>query len=168
MTERSLAVNALCKPDPIVMDTSARMKRVRRNDTGLELEVRRALWKRGVPYRVHPKGIVGRPDIGLKGRKVAVFIDGCFWHGCPVCKDYPTTHRDFWRRKFQVNRARRRKVRRALQQAGWVIVEVWGHEVAQDIDSASNRVAQAMKRPGSITKACVNRRLVFPGKGGKP
>ena len=133
----------------MALDVSARMKRVRRDDTALELELRRALWARGVRYRVRPKGVEGRPDIGVKGRRVAVFIDGCFWHGCPTCKDYPRSNRKFWEAKFRYNRARRKQVRQVLERTGWRVVEAWEHDIRRDLDSAVRRVARALTNESS-------------------
>ena len=129
------------------MDTSYRMKRVRRENTDLEMKLRRALWARGVRYRIHPQTIEGRPDIGVASRRIAVFVDGCFWHGCPICRDIPKTHRDFWKSKFRYNRARRLKVRRILHQAGWTVLEIWGHEIEKDLSRVVERVALAFGSP---------------------
>lgn len=129
------------------MKTSVRMGRVRHFDTPIEVTLRRAVWAQGVRFRTHLKGIPGRPDFGLKTRKVAVFVDGCFWHGCPKCKNLPTTHQEFWREKVAYNQARRRHVRLALEKAGWQIVEVWGHEIERDIERVADRVCKALRSP---------------------
>lgn len=142
------------------MNTSERMKRVGRADTDLELTLRKALWSRGIRYRVHPPGVDGRPDIAARARRVAVFIDGCFWHGCPRCKDYPKTNRRFWGAKFRYNRARRKQVRRELEGQGWRVVEVWGHEIVEDLDATVARVAQAIAGgPRRYLARTANRRV---------
>lgn len=154
-------------PGPPLMDTSSRMRRVRRSDTALELRFRRALWARGVRYRVHPPGVEGRPDLGVRGRRVVVFIDGCFWHGCPICKDYPSANRAFWEAKFRYNQERREKVRSDLKGKGWRVVEVWGHEINQDLDSTVTRVARALTdSPLAETRLAIRRRsaAVIEGK----
>ena len=79
------------------------MSRIRGKDTKPELAVRRILWKLGLRYRVHDRTVLGTPDISNKRRRLAVFVDGCFWHGCPVCYREPKTNRDFWRSKISRN-----------------------------------------------------------------
>ena len=128
------------------MKTSARMAAVRHFDTPPELRLRRALWKLGVRYRTHLRGVPGRPDLGLKGKRVAVFVDGCFWHGCPRCYVAPKRNADFWARKVRYNRARRRRVLAELKREGWTVVQVWGHEVERDLHRTMLRVRAAFLR----------------------
>lgn len=79
--------------------------------------------------RHQPKGIPGRPDYGNKARKVAVFIDGCWWHACPTHFRMPRTNTPFWRRKFARNVERRNEVRDELRRKGFRVVEVWEHDI---------------------------------------
>ena len=123
------------------MNTSARMSAVRHFDTPPEMKLRRALWHKGLRFRTHLRGVPGRPDIGLKGRRVAVFVDGCFWHGCPVCYVAPRANAEFWSKKVEYNRTRRRQVRSQLRGSGWTVVEVWGHEVERDLPRTVSRIA---------------------------
>lgn len=80
---------------------------------------------RGMYLRHQPRGIVGRPDFANKSRKVALFIDGCFWHGCPRHYREPKSNVHFWRGKIIGNRRRDRKVNRILKSGGWKIIRVW-------------------------------------------
>lgn len=113
------------------------MSKVRNAGTGPELVLRRALWVRGARYltpagykRKYKHQLVGRPDIIFPGVKVAVFVDGCFWHGCPLkCKGEPATNQDFWRVKIETNRARDQEVNRRLEELGWLVRRYWEHEV---------------------------------------
>ena len=104
------------------------MSCIRSKDTKPEMAVRRVLWSRGLRYRVHNRGILGTPDISNKRRRLAVFVDGCFWHGCPVCYTEPKTNATFWREKVRKNRARRDAVRAGLEAQGFRVVEIWEHE----------------------------------------
>ena len=72
-----------------------------------------------------------RADFIFPKLKVAVFVDGCFWHGCPQHCNQPANHRAFWRRKLAANKERDRKVNRSLRAAGWRVVRVWEHELAR-------------------------------------
>ena len=105
------------------------MASIRGKDTRPEIAVRRILWRHGLRYRTHDKTILGKPDISNKGKRLVVFVDGCFWHGCPKCYREPETNRDFWRNKVEGNRRRREVVRDGLERQGFRVVEVWEHEV---------------------------------------
>lgn len=97
--------------------TSARMARVGQKDTAPELALRRALWGAGLRgWRCHPKKILGSPDLAWIGRRVAVFVDGAFWHGHP--EHYWGQSGPYWDAKIARNRARDEKVNRELQEAG--------------------------------------------------
>jgi DNA mismatch endonuclease (patch repair protein) len=118
-----------------MVDNLTRQKRskvmasIRGKDTNPELAVRRSLWKAGVRYRVQDRSVPGTPDISNKTKRVAVFIDGCFWHGCRVCYREPTSNVSFWRAKLEHNKERRRDVRRVLKSTGWKVLEYWEHDV---------------------------------------
>ncbi|MCE9635630.1 MAG: very short patch repair endonuclease [Planctomycetes bacterium] len=104
------------------------MRRVRREDTAPEVALRRALHRAGVRFRLHAAGLPGRPDIVLVKARVAVFVDGCFWHGCPEHFVQPKTNSTFWLEKVQTNQERDRRVDGVLRAAGWSVVRVWEHE----------------------------------------
>jgi DNA mismatch endonuclease, patch repair protein len=72
-----------------------------------------------------------RPDFVFKDRRVAVFIDGCFWHGCPLHCTSPNANREFWERKLKVNRTRDRLVNRLLRRQRWTVLRLWEHQLAQ-------------------------------------
>jgi DNA mismatch endonuclease (patch repair protein) len=94
-----------------------------------EIALSKLLWAAGLRgYRKHWP-VAGRPDFAWPGRKVAVFVDGCFWHGCP-CKSMPTTNAAFWQNKIRKNQERDRRVDRQLRKEGWVSVRVWECAVA--------------------------------------
>ena len=107
------------------------MASIRGKDTGPEIAVRRILWRHGLRYRTHDRTVLGRPDISNKRKRLAVFVDGCFWHGCPKCYQEPETNRDFWRSKVEGNRRRREIVRDGLKRQGFRVIEIWEHEVGR-------------------------------------
>lgn len=107
------------------------MRANRGRDTGPELAVRRALHAMGLRYRVdHPLPFDRRrrADIAFTRAKVAVFIDGCFWHGCPEHRTTPRTNSRFWSEKLERNRARDLDTTERLAAAGWVVMRFWEHE----------------------------------------
>ena len=102
-----------------------------RSDTKPELLLRRLLREAGFPgYRLHWKQAPGTPDIAYPGRRVAIFVNGCFWHRCPHCSPaMPKSHSDFWERKFIRNQERDARKVAQLKAAGWKTVTVWGCEL---------------------------------------
>ena len=110
-------------PVPKDARVSATMSRIRAKHTGPELAVRRALCERGLTgYRLHYAKAPGKPDIAFVGRKVAVFVHGCFWHGCPHCQPRrPKTHKAFWNAKLDRNTERDAEKAKALKQADWTV-----------------------------------------------
>jgi DNA mismatch endonuclease (patch repair protein) len=120
------------KPPPSSPGTRRSMQSNRRVDTTPELALRSELHRRGLRFRKDfPIGlhkIRARPDIAFIGPKLAVFHDGCWWHGCPQHGMRPKRNADFWSRKFEETRQRDQRVDLALQEAGWTVIRVWEHE----------------------------------------
>lgn len=109
------------------------MKGNRRRDTAPELAVRRAAHALGLRYRVDARPLSNlnrRADLVFAAAKVAVFVDGCFWHGCPEHGTAARTNSDYWGAKIEGNRARDADTDRRLRDAGWVVVRVWEHSDA--------------------------------------
>jgi DNA mismatch endonuclease (patch repair protein) len=106
---------------------SAVMRRVKGRDTRPELVVRRLIWSLGGRYRLHRADLPGKPDIVMAGRRLAVFVHGCFWHGhdCARGARVPKANRDYWIAKVARNRARDAAARAALEAAGWRVEVVW-------------------------------------------
>lgn len=121
---------------------SSRMRKQRSRDTGIELAVRRALFSTGARYRVHypVPGIRRRTiDIAFPRMKLAVFIDGCFWHGCHVHKTLPASNSGWWRDKLAENRERDRTTDAHLTGCGWRVLRFWEHEESLSIVSEVRR-----------------------------
>lgn len=120
----------------------------RGRDTGPELQVRRYLRDAGFRgYRLHWRTGVGvRPDVVFTARRIAIFVHGCFWHGCQTCRlKQPKSHGDFWQAKFRANRARDRRKRRLLETDGWQVIEIWSHEL-DDPESVELRLTRELSR----------------------
>lgn len=113
---------------------SRTMSRIRAKNTKPELLLRKYLFKRGLRYRLHVRTLPGAPDLVFPGRKVAVFVDGCFWHGHPGCKKAttPKTNTDYWRAKIEGNQARDRAVNATLLSRGWHVIRVWECELSSE------------------------------------
>jgi DNA mismatch endonuclease (patch repair protein) len=106
---------------------SRMMAGIRGKDTKPELALRRSLHALGFRYRLHAKGLPGRPDLVLAKHRAAIFVHGCFWHRHPGCRfaTTPSTRPDFWAAKFAANMKRDEAVRSALLRAGWRVATVW-------------------------------------------
>lgn len=115
---------------------SAVMRRVKGADTGPELTVRRALTGLGARYRLHRKDLPGRPDVVLPGRRLAIFVHGCFWHGhdCARGARIPKQNRDYWLAKVGRNRARDAAAGSALAALGWRVETIWECELKDPAD----------------------------------
>lgn len=113
---------------------SAVMARVRGKDTKPEMRVRRLLTRLGARYRLHRKDLPGSPDIVLPGRKLAIFVHGCFWHGhdCKRGARAPKANADYWLTKISRNRARDITSREALQATGWQVETLWECELKDE------------------------------------
>jgi DNA mismatch endonuclease (patch repair protein) len=106
---------------------SAVMRRVKGRDTSPEMKVRKLLTRLGARYRLHRKDLPGSPDIVLPGRKLAIFVHGCFWHGhdCARGARVPKQNRDYWLAKVGRNTARDAASQAALRDAGWRVETIW-------------------------------------------
>jgi DNA mismatch endonuclease, patch repair protein len=136
---------AAAVPPPTTATTRRSMQGNRGRDTSVELSLRRALHWRGLRYRVHRRPVPGlrcEPDILFSRARVAVFVDGCWWHGCPVHWAPPKANREWWTRKIARNVERDRDHDRALTDAGWTVFRVWEHDGVED---AADEVAKLVK-----------------------
>ncbi|MBR8056241.1 very short patch repair endonuclease [Burkholderia dolosa] len=105
------------------------MSRVRQHGTAPELLLRRALRNAGLHYRLKlSRPLPGRPDIIFAAHKLVVFVDGCFWHGCPIHGSKPKNNEEFWKNKLRRNQERDRAVDAELQANGWTVMRVWEHQ----------------------------------------
>jgi DNA mismatch endonuclease (patch repair protein) len=121
------------------------MSRIKGKDTGLEVRVRSELHKRGLRFRKHVKELPGRPDIVFSRARVAVFIDGDFWHGYrfPAWEDKVS---DFWKKKITKNRERDKKNYQKLRKMGWKVIRLWQHELKRDFASCIEKIIAAVRK----------------------
>jgi DNA mismatch endonuclease (patch repair protein) len=122
------------------------MARQATSDTAPEIAIRRELHQRGLRFRVGRRpleSLRSKADIVFGPARVAVYVDGCFWHMCPMHGTLPASNADWWRRKLERNRARDRATDAALEAAGWEVIRIWEHE---DPVAAAERIAAAVNR----------------------
>lgn len=123
------------------------MSRIRGKDTAPELVLRKAISSAGLRgYRLHHK-LPGKPDMVFPRWKIALFIDGCFWHKCPKCFIKPATNRKFWMEKLASNRKRDRIINTELKRNGWRVIRIWEHD-AQNQKIIKSRVIDRIKNGG--------------------
>ncbi len=123
------------------------MRGNRRVDTRPERALRSLLWRRGLRFRKDLRlrlddGVSARPDVVFPPARLAVFVDGCYWHGCPQHARLPAVNVDYWKPKIEGNVARDRRADAALAEAGWTVLRIWEHE---DPEVAADRVEQAWR-----------------------
>jgi len=129
-------------PIPKKAATSRVMSANKAKDTKPELLLRKALFHNGLSgYRIHWKKVPGRPDIAYPGKRIAIFVNGCYWHRCPNCEpSFPKTNVEFWENKFQKNMERDERKKRELEEAGWKIFVFWECKIKEDVGSCVEQV----------------------------
>ena len=138
-------------PIPKNEGVSKVMRANKAKHTKPELLLRKAFWVNGIKgYRNNYKSIPGRPDITFTKYKIALFINGCFWHRCPTCNySLPKTNTDFWRSKFERNVARDKKKNTELKALGWKVLTIWECEIKADINKIITLVKKNLNEFGS-------------------
>ncbi len=120
------------------------MSCIRGKNTKPEVLLRKNLWHKGLRYRLNYK-VTGKPDLAFPGKKVVIFVDGCFWHRCPVHYIPSKTRSEFWENKIQGNVERDKRNNALLESAGWTVVRLWEHEIKDDINVCIARIERALK-----------------------
>ena len=126
---------------------SYNMSRVKNKDSQIEKMLRKELWRRGLRYQKNVNGIVGKPDIVFKGKKVAVFCDSEFWHGFnweERKKDFKS-HQDFWIAKIERNIQRDKEVNDQLKAMGWTVIRFWGNEIKKHCSQCADIIENTLK-----------------------
>ncbi|MEQ8154925.1 MAG: very short patch repair endonuclease [Clostridiaceae bacterium] len=118
------------------------MRAIKRNNTDIELMLRKALWEKGLRYRIDCKDIFGAPDIAIKKYKIAVFCDSEFWHGYDWenTKGKIKSNHQYWFSKIERNIERDREVNEYLNRNGWIVIRFWGKEIKKDLEKCTEKV----------------------------
>ena len=119
------------------------MSKIRNKDTKPEILLRKRLWAQGLRYRIG-YGLIGNPDIVFVSKKVVIFVDGCFWHKCPMHYKQPKTNVNFWREKINKNVERDQKVNQELENRGWTVLRIWEHELTKAPDGAIEKIMKVL------------------------
>lgn len=129
---------------------SANMSRIRGTNTQPELLLRKALWTKGLRYRLHSKIEGIRPDIVFKTNRLAVFVDGCFWHGCPLHYVRPRSKPEFWADKLRANTVRDQIQTLRLIEDGWMVLRFWEHEIKSGLEQVVALVLNVYNNPANV------------------
>jgi DNA mismatch endonuclease Vsr len=122
-----------------------------KNNKSTELRLRMALVHTGLRgWILHAKHLPGRPDFFFNSNRLAIFVDGCFWHGCPACGHFPKVHAAFWRAKIERNRERDEHANRELESNGFRVMRFWEHELRTDLKECVRRVSNMLR--GTIVR----------------
>lgn len=141
-------------PDPFTKETRSKIMSSIRSRSKLEDRVTHALWHRGLRFRKNVRNLIGSPDIAVKKYKVVIFIDSCFWHGCPDHYQIPKTNTEFWVEKIKRNKARDEEVTLHYETSGWQILRVWEHQLKDDFQTTLQHIGDFIKesaRPRQVT-----------------
>ncbi len=127
---------------PLNENVSRVMSSNKAKNTKPELRLRKALYADGVRgYRLNWKKVPGKPDIAFPGRKISIFINGCYWHRCPHCElPLPKTNTEFWKEKFDKNIKRDKKKEKELLDLGWTVLVFWECKIKTNIKDCINKI----------------------------
>ena len=120
------------------------MRLIKSRDTSLEKALRSRLWKQGIRYRKNNSSLFGKPDISITSKKMVIFIDSCFWHGCGEHLRMPKSNTDYWVAKVEKNKKRDHHVNMHYRKIGWTVLRVWEHRIKKDIDSVGKEIIEAI------------------------
>lgn len=134
-------------PKPLSEKVSRTMSANKAKGTKPELQLRKVLWSNGLRgYRCNLKTVPGKPDIAFPKRKIAIFINGCFWHRCPLCKlKLPKSNKIFWVNKFKANKKRDKAKEKELIRQGWKVVTFWECQLKTDFPKITFQIKQLYK-----------------------
>ncbi len=127
------------------LSRSENMARIKGTDTLPEVTLRKLLWAAGIRYRTNFRTPGGKADIALPSKRFAVFVDGCFWHGCPEHYVKPRSRSSYWDAKLTENVERDRRQTQKLLDEDWNFIRVWEHEVSEDAPEVAQRVLNQLK-----------------------
>jgi DNA mismatch endonuclease (patch repair protein) len=132
---------------------SAVMSRIRgHGNKNTELALIKLLRRHGVTGWRRNQKVFGKPDFLFRRKRLALFVDGCFWHGCPKHCKIPAGNRAFWKKKFAANKARDRRVNRELRKLGWRVLRIWEHDLTKNREQVLSRLKKSLAAPARCSR----------------
>ncbi|MDN4066672.1 very short patch repair endonuclease [Paenibacillus vini] len=126
-------------------DRRKNMQNIRSTGTKLEERISKALWKRGVRFRKNEKNLPGKPDLSIKKYKFVVFLDSCFFHGCPEHYTVPKTNADYWVPKIDRNKRRDQEINEMYYEMGWKVMRFWEHEAKKNLEDVVDSIVKIIE-----------------------
>ncbi len=120
------------------------MRAVKSKDSKMEIKFRSALWRKGLRFYKNVENMPGKPDIIFPRRKVVIFLDSCFWHGCPIHLRLPNSNAEYWQIKIETNRNRDIKINAIYREMHWQVMRVWEHELKKNFNSTLLKISEAL------------------------
>lgn len=136
--------------DNLNKDQRSKNMRAIKSQSKLEDKVTKTIWQRGFRFRKNTKNLLGKPDISIKKYKIVIFIDSCFFHGCPKHGNMPKSNQNYWRRKLERNKERDREVTDYYLSKGWNIKRIWEHEIKEDFEPTISEIEQFIIKSKSV------------------
>lgn len=118
------------------------MSAIRSTHTKMENKVCKVLWNKGLRFRKNVKTLPGKPDIAIKRFKIAIFLDSCFWHKCPIHFKQPKSNIKYWEPKITRNVNRDREINAFYIEHNWHLMRIWEHEIKKDFNNTINKIEQ--------------------------
>lgn len=125
---------------------SKTMSSIHSKDTAIELEIRKRLHKYGLRYRKNVGNLPGKPDIAFLRKRVVVFCDSCFWHGCNKHFRQPKSNQSYWNPKIKRNIERGREIFKKYQKEGWIVLRFWEHDIHSHPDKVTEKIRETINR----------------------
>ncbi|MGG2482818.1 very short patch repair endonuclease [Brevibacillus borstelensis] len=126
------------------------MQAVKGKNTLLESKVTKELWHKGLRFRKNVKSLTGKPDVAIKKYKIVMFIDSCFWHGCPLHCKIPKSNVEYWTSKIQRNIQRDLEVNEYYKKIGWNVIRIWEHELKNDFQGTIDKIVLKIKEKTQV------------------
>jgi DNA mismatch endonuclease (patch repair protein) len=121
------------------------MRSIRSKNTKIEIFLEKLLSKMGYRFSKNAKRLIGKPDIVFRRKQIAIFIDSCFWHGCPYHCRMPHSNRAYWNAKIRRNKERDKEVNNWYKNNDWIILRFWEHTIQNNIENCVKKIAQSIK-----------------------
>lgn len=122
------------------------MRAVKSKDSKMEVKFRSALWKLGLRFFKNVNSLTGKPDIVFPKKKVVVFLDSCFWHGCLIHLRLPASNKEYWENKIGRNKIRDSQVSAEYVKTNWKVIRFWEHELKTEFEKCVSKVAEEVKK----------------------
>lgn len=120
------------------------MSAIKSKDSAMEIGLRKELSRLGLRYRKNVKNLEGKPDIAFIGKKVVIFLDSCFWHGCRWHCRIPQANRSYWQKKIERNKIRDKKINKIYKEKDWKVLRFWEHEIKNNPSCVLNRIKKIL------------------------